>query len=332
MSAGRSRLLPAVAALAASTLACLPRGEPPAGRQILTGRQASLAAMVPPNGDGQLRILVMRPHPGGDVNSVDLSVLSLDADDNLSPERLLVSDVDGQSSVGCIYRIGPCLFDKRGRVLVFPNTPAPPVPPFGAGVWVDAVTGELEPKLYDRTTSASGQRSFTLDGSSSANTGTLAEADGSTTTIALLPPSNGGPSWAYAFGGEDFYYLNPAGDLIDLPPSGVARTVAGGLTGFQLDMTPVGPLLTLRRATPDPTLTQDSVVDPVTGHETLLPLAHYVTKQLSPDTRWLLDAQTDFTADPASTTFTLFDLRTGDGQALDLPSQGAYAAWRPGRD
>ena len=38
-----------LAALAAAMSACLPRGAPPAGRQAVADRQATLEAIVPPN-------------------------------------------------------------------------------------------------------------------------------------------------------------------------------------------------------------------------------------------------------------------------------------------
>src|SRR5450631_4893994 len=89
----------AIAGTAAAMAACLPCGAPPGGRQVVADRQATLETIVPPNGDGVLRILILKPGPADD--SQDLYVVSVDAGGGPPSEKLLVSDVDPQSGVGC---------------------------------------------------------------------------------------------------------------------------------------------------------------------------------------------------------------------------------------
>ena len=58
-----------LAALAVAMAACLPRGAPPGGRQVVADRKATLEAIVPPNGDGVLRILILKPGAVADSRS-----------------------------------------------------------------------------------------------------------------------------------------------------------------------------------------------------------------------------------------------------------------------
>ncbi len=319
------------AALAALAPACLPRGLPPDGRQIVADRQASLGAIVPPNGDGLLRILLMRPHPGGGVNAADLSVVALDVDNNPSPERLLIAGIDSQSSLGCIFRVAPCSFDSQGRIMVFGDGPGAP------SGWLDPVTGEIQAASWGNVASASGERHFLQDSSVSgptATTGTLVDADGHTTPIDLVSPPAGGftlPGAQFEFVGEDFYYIDSQGDLIDLPPSDVPQTVAAGLVGFYAQSTPHGPLYTFVRATSQPMVWQRSVRDPVTGHETQLPVADSYTAAISPSFDWMLSGVGSFDGQTFSQTYTLINLHTGDSQELDL-GNATNAGWRRGHD
>src|SRR5205814_664579 len=135
----RSRLLIATVVAGA---ACLPRGNPPAGRQLIAGN-ASLGALVPSNGDGLLRVLFLRPNLQSGKGS-DLFVVSLDAASQPSSERLLVSNIDPESSLGCIWKIAPCSFDASGRVLVFKidinAAPPPGQDPPTSALWIDPVT------------------------------------------------------------------------------------------------------------------------------------------------------------------------------------------------
>ncbi len=322
----------AVAAVTTSAAACLPRGAPPAGRQILADRQASLAAVVPPNGDGLLRILLTRPTPDGDGQAADLYVLSLDADDNPSPERLLISNIEALTGVGCRWDNTGCAFDAQGRVEV---SGWGPQFTFG-GTWVDPVTGEISGKSPNAIYSASRQRWFAEGGSVVANTGMLVDGGGNVTTIALVPPGTDPTRYTggiFAFAGEDFLYVDARNELIDVPPSGAAQTIVTGILGFQAQPTPDGPLLTLFRATADPAVTQTSVRAPVTGHETVLPATPYGSLQFSDDGHWLIQAQTHYDAQMmfAGATYTLFDVRSGASQTLDLPPS-AYPVWRPRHD
>ncbi|MES1165671.1 MAG: hypothetical protein ABUR63_07940 [Verrucomicrobiota bacterium] len=315
----KSRLLIAVVA---TSVACLPRGNPPAGRQLISGRSATLAALVPPNGDGLLRILFMRPNAGDSAGS-DLYVVSLDAAGELSHERLLITDIETDFNVGCGWKIAPCSFDPKGRALVYRNVR--PQPGAGSsGEWVDPVTGDIEDADFNRTLSGSGQRSFVVDYTTQTD-GTLYDADGHATAIQFAPadPFSGS---TYEFVGDDFYFINAQKQLIDIPPSDVPSQVATDVTRFVGWSTPDGALLALTRATSDPAVQQLSLRDPASSQETSLPFSGYGSLQPSPDGDWLLRNEppgVDGVHD------TLLDYRTGATQVLDFPSF-VTAVWRPG--
>ncbi|HVT06477.1 MAG TPA: hypothetical protein VHO67_03425 [Polyangia bacterium] len=319
-----------------ATAACLPRGEAPAGRQLIADRAASLGALVPPNGDGVLRILLLRP-AAADSTGSDLFVVSIDADGQQSPERLLISDINTEDGVGCSWKVAPCSFDARGRVFVYRNSPVSATPgDFGPPpVWVDPISGDIQEAPLTQIWSPSDLRWAVVQQPDRTNanppppaTATLTEADGRTTTVQLASsdPTSGG-YWFPRFVGEDFVYLDPQGEVMDIPPSGVPQQLAKGVTGFTASPTPDGPLLILSRATTTSSVTQMSIRDPVTGQETQLPFPGPATIGLSPDGQWLLHIDDG----PSASRYTLFNYHSGASQTLDFPP-GVEAWWRPGHD
>jgi hypothetical protein len=298
--------------MVAATAACLPRGEVPAGTQLLTDRSASLAALVPPNGDGLLRILLMRP--GATTDSANLSVVSLDADDQLSPEVPLIADIDPVSSVNCPGGVAPCGFDDQGRVQIFKKA--------GGSVRLDPVTGDMEP-LNPLGQPPAVKRYYRYDTQTS---GTLVDADGHATPIMLATPAPGVFFAPYTFVGDDFYYVDPQNELIDIPPTDVPQQVATGVTYFRFLQTDAGPVLGLIRTTSDGTATRSSVGDPRSGMETVLPF-DVSEAVISPDGRWVLD-----TGGQANGQFTFFDRSSGSAQLIAVGQQAQFTQWRPGTD
>src|SRR5450631_2001370 len=308
------------AALAAAMAACLPRGAPPGGRQVVADRQATLEAIVPPNGDGVLRILILKP--GTAAGSQDLYLVSVDAGDGPPSEQLLVPDADPQVDFGCVDMVAPCsLIAPDGTLLVYTKH---------GSVKVDPFTGaQSAAPSFLLLASASGARSFMAN----QDGGTLTEPDGSTVAIDLLPPPSGGLGYytnygsPYAFFGEDFYYVSSQAALIRIPPSGAPEQIATGIAGFLGTPTPDGLLLILIRATSDPNVQALSIRDPLTGVETVLPFSS-VDFGISPDGQWLLHA------DISSGSFTFFNSHSDTQQVVEVSGLGPYSfiqpAWRPG--
>lgn len=313
-----------VAILVAATSACLPDGPPPAGVQIVADRQASLGTLVPPNGDGLLRVLILRA--GATSDSANLSVLSLDAANHASPELPLISDIDPIYGVGCrTYGLAPCSVDSSGTVQVRKTD--------GSWAAVNAISAEITPAGtassgptglvgFTPFQSASGARSFKAD---SAKAGTLFDADGHATAIQLgAPVYQFGPPLV-AFLGEDFCYIDPQQELVDIPPSDIPQKLATGVTEFSGVESPDGPVLMLTRVISDPTpVTQTSIRDPISGMETVLPFDRSHA-ELSADGRWVLDTQ-----DASNGTFTFFDYRAGTEQIVQIDGGGGYPVWLPG--
>jgi hypothetical protein len=302
-------------ALITTTTACLPRGNPPAGRQLIADRSAALAALAPSNGDGMLRVLFMRPNAQDSAGS-DLYVVSLDPAGELSPERLLISDINTEFNVGCSWRIAPCAFDAKGRAQVY-RSGAPQLATGLTPTRVDPVTGAIEDVIVDYNTafSASGQRSFVHD--ANYTSGTLHDADGHATAIQLISPGQFSVTRSYEFVGDDFYFINPQNELIDIPPSDVPRQVATQITDFSAWPSPDGPVLILTRGISDAGVRQCSVRDPVSGRETPVPADGCPYAKPSPDWEWLLAGDT------------LVNWHTGATQVVDIPSF-FNAQWRPG--
>jgi hypothetical protein len=312
----------ALAALAAATAACLPRGAPPSGRQVVADRQATLEAIVPPNGDGVLRILILKP--GTAADSQDLYLVSVDAAGGPPSEQLLVRDAAPQDDFGCINMVAPCsLIAPSGVLWVYTNM---------AGlVRVNPFTGDQLAVPYLPQVSASGQRFFlTTGGPGGITGGMLYERDGSTRTIDLATPPNTGIGFGFgsptAFVGEDFYYVTPQGELVRLPPSGVPEQLATNVAGFSGSSTPDGTLLILIRPTSDPNVPALSVRDPLTGMEAALPFSSFPT--VSPAGQWLLDVSS------SSGSLMFFNFRSGAQQVVHIPglSPNSFLSplWRPG--
>jgi hypothetical protein len=322
----------AIAALAAATPACLPRGEPPAGRQVIAGREAQLAAIVPPNDDGVLRILVFRPGAGADTK--DLYAVSVDATGGPPSERLLRTGLDPADDLGCLHRLAPCgQIDARGGIWFYTGD---------GPIRIDAITGERLDLPSSSPSwpliSPSGQRVFVSEysfGDTSSAPGTLYEADGRQATFDVAPYAGVGST--FAFFGEDFYYLAAGAELMHVPPSGAPEQLAVGVAGFEGFPTPDGALLILIRATAEPKVHQWYARDPATGQETAFPFgADSPTFQgspisgdihLSPDGPWLL------ITDAVAKHFMVLDYRSGAQQVIAFPDDFAgYGghSWRPG--
>jgi hypothetical protein len=316
-----------ITALVATTAACLPRGAPPSGRQVSSGAETQLAAIVPPNGDGVLRILAFRA--GAQAGTKDLYLLSLDAAGGPPSERLLASGSDDTEDLGCIHRLAPCsLIDPAGSIWVYAGSGLERVDPLTGDEVVVGTSWWLR--------SRSGQRYFisnVQDGS------TLYGPDGSTTTLDVLPYSMVGVT--AAFFGEDFYYLTHAAALMHVAPSGSPEQLATGISGLSGQTTPDGALLLLNRSS-DAFAPRYSVLDPITRQETALSVApnrswcnsgNRSSPQdfdVSADGRWLL------TTDSTARQFVFFDYRSGTKKAVafpdDLPTEAASfgSCWRPG--
>ncbi|HXU60163.1 MAG TPA: hypothetical protein VN962_00580 [Polyangia bacterium] len=298
-----------VAVLVAATAGCLPEGPPPAGRQILADRGASLAGLVPPNGDGLLRILLLRP--GATSDSADLSVVSLDPTNEPSPERPLISDVVLDFGVGCgVSGPAPCGVRTSATIQVHRTD--------GSFAAVNAITGDVEPQdvgAMFRWYTTPGGRSFQTGDSGMG--GTLIDADGHTTPIALARTSSFS-SIPYGFIGEDFVYLDPQQNVVDLPPSDVPQQLATGVLQFTRSATPDRPALILTR------VTSSSVLDITSGTETMLPFQGS-TAQFSADGRWVLDTEGEGTG-----TYTFFDFRAGVEQTVQIDARPISHIWRPG--
>jgi hypothetical protein len=194
---------------------CVPMGPPPAGRQIVAGRGATLAALVPPSGDDLLRVVLLRPGSSGDA--VDMSVVSVNAANEPSPEIPLISDIDPYYQVDCVVT-GPINCGVVPSVMFHVQRTDGSEPSVNAltGEVIDHVRGAFGSYDFLGPRSASGARMFHVD---AAKSGTLYEADGHATPVQL---AMSGPVHApFAFVGEDFYYLDPQQTLIEIPPSDV---------------------------------------------------------------------------------------------------------------
>lgn len=335
------RLAGALAVLSLAVAGCLPRGDAPAGRQIVADRGAFLLSLVPANGDGVLRALFFRP--GKDDKHVDLWVAAVDPNGGATSELKLSSDFDSDIEVSYKPDVGyhtglPA--DSRGRLLLSRALGADQAQ--SGLLRVDPVTGEtLDLGPGDNASpSPSGQRLLISTFSAAGNYALFDDSDGSRTPLDSMRAS---------FVGETLFYLTTAGDLMRFPPGGTAQPVATGVDNFQLatDSFRVtnGHLIVLTRAVPDqsmpdptfagqpPMAVTASLFDTNTLAETPLPdgpLYQYGV-HFSPDTRWLTVSEP--ATDPTGYIGNTALIDTQNGTVEDLaPIFSPYAGWRPGRD
>jgi len=314
-------------AVLAITAGCLPRGAPPAGRQVLADRTARLSGILPPNGDCVLRFFVTRP--GSEADAVDVSMVSVDPAGGPSAERLIASGVDSQIGLDCYFGVAPCHAIGPTSLLIYTNG--------GSGnVQVDVFTGDRTQVPYQLgMASQDGRESFTTEFGTS--TGKLTDtATGSAITLTDV-------SYPNLFIGDDFYYLSTKGALMQVSPSGVPQQVATGLLvpptmyvagqpspppGAASKWTSAGTLFILNRPTDDPAVFESSLFDPTSGTEVRLPFADPYA-QVSWDGRWVLD-----TSVSPTTSLTFFDWRAGTTTVVESPvpvmPRDFYAFWRPG--
>jgi hypothetical protein len=310
------RRLPAarvVACLGAFAAACIPRGDPPTGRQVVADRTSTLVGIVRPNGDGVTHVLIMRP--GKELFSGDLYVVSVDAAGRPPSERLLAANIQGVGN--CQHQPGECLpSDARGRVFV--TTASDPNLRAATFARIDPFTGERldfdEGAFYVR--SPTGER-LLVSTSSPDGQATLYEADDR-----VLPL---GATRFGLFVGEDLYYVTAQQELMRIAPGGAPELLRTGIFSFSPHMTEGNPLLLLSRATDDPFVYSSSIFDTVTLEETPSPVQGQFS--MSPDGRWLL------TVDYRTGHVTLVERTTGVEESFDLPAfqfGGGNYEWRPG--
>jgi len=294
--------------------ACVPRGDPPAGRHIVADRVSTPVGFVASNGDGVTRVLMTRP--GQDPSAVDLWVVSVDETGAPPAERLLAQNIVASFDAGPprVYGQGNCGgTDGRGRLLVSIND--------GTGAIdlarIDPLTGDrldlgaVQTCLF----SASGQRLLAIQGASSA-------LYGPDDAVVPLDARTG------LFLGEDLYYITTQQDFRRLTADGSSALLASKITNFgAVISTDTGPALVVTRQTADQMAVDQSLLNLSTGQETPLPFLKNGGYSLSSDGRWFVT----FDRDTAAAAFV--DWRTGDQEPIELPQPGwNQVYWRPGHD
>jgi len=302
-----------LAGLAASAVACVPRGDPPAGRQLVADRTSRLGGFVRSNGDGITRVLITRPAASGKEFSLDLIVVSVDAAGGPPVERLLATDIAGTFDQACGR---PECVDARGRVFII--TGFDPVLGFPLLVRIDPVTGDRRelgaaPYIIFSPSAARFLVTDTRDGAT-----TLYEADDRAVPL--------GDESSATFFGEDVYYLTAQRDLMRLAPGGAPERLATEIGSFIPPQLPGGTLMVLSRPTADRTVSTYAILDTVTLEETPSPLGT-TPFTLSPDGRWLFTLESD----TGHVTFTERTTGSQDFAQLSPYSLGSYE-WRPGHD
>jgi len=293
---------------------CLPRGEPPAGRQVISDRSTSLAGILPAASDGVVRLLVVRVHDDRVLG--DLYVVAVGNDGTPPTETLLAQNLGW--GYGCNF--GMCFIaDPKGRVFVTHDYD--PQTQLSSLARIDPITGaRLELGMSSYTyflTSPSGDRLVVP--SYPFQSLTLYEADDRATTIADATNP--------LFLGEDLYYLVKQ-QMMRLAPNGAPVVVRDAVTSFSSQETDAGPVLVLTLGTDDPLVGTYAVMDPVTATDLFPPVDFRQSISVSPDRHWLLAA--DYTSNEARYTF-IGD--TGATEEIALPDTGSRGAfeWRPGR-
>jgi hypothetical protein len=337
-----------IAALAAVTAGCLPRGEPPVGRQILADRQANLVGLLPPTGDGVIRAFVTRPAaqppttdiPANFANDPidDLFEISVDATGGPPTETLLVPNIDGIDLLGCGFNVAPCS-GIGARMLIVVSV-------VGGQLSVDALTGQVQPLAGYGMFSPDRQRFFVNTSIPGSPRGTLYDGEGGATTL-------DDASSAF-FIGNDLFYVTSAGDVMDVGPSGVLQRMATGVDScipqnqdlsatpgvpcipFVGQETPDGTALMLHMQAAGPNGESWAVRDPLTTTQTWLPFDGSEAR-LSPDDRWFFMGASNGSGDLQ---FTFFDYRAGVQKTGDVSVSTNFPAgadfltarWRPGTE
>jgi len=327
---------------ALTTGACLPRGDAPAGRQILADKTAMLTALVPANGDGLVRALFFRP--GKDADNVNLWVVAADPNGGPSTEMMLFADIDTGLQLG--YRpsaTNPGFpLDSQGRASLTRFVPgAGPDQPYTIQVLAaDPVTGEVV-ELDQTPNIARVPRTWEYP--------TVSNYMG----LPVVFAANGGVTVtdvaSYGFGGSTAFYLTTEGTLVSLDPAGTARQLATGISTF-LVISAQEVLITRAVADPDmnepppstnllgppgpPAQVTGAFLDTATLLETPLPdgLLYQNANRVSPSGRWLIVSQ--MSQDPenrSSGGAVLLDTVTATIEPLD-PVFSFNAGWRPGHD
>ena len=299
-----------VACLVVCSTACLPVGDPPTGRQVITRRDDALAGVVPvasPD-DGTVRVLVSRPRDDG--TGQDL-VLVTDGGGAGGPTTDLTLIERSSTTFGGHFQI-----DSRGRLLLsFLDDQLDD----GSRkvIRVDPVTGERATlKGGGRLAlSPSGDR-VALSGSGASLAISLYEIDDRVTEV---EGSSG------LFAGEDFYFVDEVQRLQRITPHGTPEVVREGVFWFwMLPDTANGPILMLEL--PSLAYRPQLLFDPITLHERRLPFeAQQHWSSLSFDGRWVLGQ------DPDGAGWSLLDLTNGAQEHFETPVDSYETQWRPGR-
>ena len=295
---------------------CLPRGEPPTGRQLLADPTAALLTVTPVHADGTRQVMFFRPSQEHDPDLVDLWSLTLDASGQPSAEKLLSSDI--AQGLELSYRPGGGGFrtDASGGIFLPDNDS-------GQVVRYDPVTGakrnfgtDLFPAL-----SPSGRRVISSVGAGSYS---LYEADGSTTTF---------EGAMVTFVGETVYFLSGDCALMRIVEGGSPELFVAGVQMFQSSW---GALLILQHTTAVSCFTggllgqlsHPVLLDTATKQETVLPDGlQYDFNNFSPDGSRLTARRYDQN-DQAE--WFIYDRTTGGLESVG--HEVSFANWRPGHD
>ena len=298
-------------AFVACAAACVPRGDPPAGRHIVADRLSTPVGFVPSNGDGVTRVLVTRPSQSG--LGADLSVVMLDATGGPPAELLLATNVTTDFTLPASIYTNCGGTDARGRLFLrisqIPYAPA-------ALSRIDPLTGDrFDLGAADSCLlSQSGDRLLAMTN----RTATLYDANDQASPL----------DWATgAFAGEDLCYVTSQQQVMRLSPDAPPQLLASGVTDLSVMVTDTGPALLLARSTQDPLFQDHSLLDLTTGRETALPFPERAQFSLSPDGRWF--AAVSYESERAA----FIDWKTGDQEPFTvLPSAASLWSWRPGHD
>lgn len=308
-----------VVMLLAAVPACLPAGEPPAGRQLWAGRDRTLAGILPARSpdDGVVRVLVSRPRANL-VEGSDLFLISAGPSGAIS-DQPLVERWTCPGVMACIE------VDDHGRVFAW-SAPAEQQPDL------------FLPPLLSRIDVDSGQRidfGAVSDLAFSARHGRAAVALAPTSetrdTVVVLEADGGSVELSQAidptFLGEDLYFVDQDHVLQRLPAAGPREVVRAGVTSVEMATTSGAPRLFLRLPSPGMSRLGPVVLfNPVTGEEWgPLPSDGFRGQWVSSDGQWVLGR-----VDSASRRkFALFELATGTAEPFELPSDASDPVWRP---